>query len=167
MPATPSQTIGPYFHIGLPPFPGGSDPAPAGHPDTVTVHGYVRDGAGQPVPDALLEFWQGGAGFTGFARVPTDDDGHYTLRTLPPGGAPYVALCVFARGLTHHLFTRVYFTLPENDPLLRTVPRERRGTLLAKPDGAGYRFDVHLRGEAETVFLEPRAPKGRRGYPQR
>ncbi|WP_414167709.1 protocatechuate 3,4-dioxygenase subunit alpha [Streptoverticillium reticulum] len=176
MPATPSQTIGPYFHIGLP-FPGGGDLAPAGHPEAVTVHGYVLDGAGEAVPDALLEFWQAapdgsrtgapgslrrdGARFTGFARVPTGGDGHYALRTLPPGGAPCLAVCVFARGLTHHLFTRVYFTLPEDDPLLRTVPPERRTTLLAKPDPAGYRFDVRLRGEAETVFLEPRAPQGR------
>ncbi|MEU8354342.1 protocatechuate 3,4-dioxygenase subunit alpha, partial [Streptomyces sp. NPDC048845] len=134
LPPTPSQTVGPFYGYALP-FAGGGDVAPAGHPDTITVHGRVFDGAGAPVPDALLEFWQAGpdgslAGapgslrrdpvtgavvgrdgveFTGFARVPTDADGHYALRTLPPGGdAPYLSVCVFARGLMHHLFTRAY-----------------------------------------------------------
>lgn len=89
------------------------------------MHGYVLDGAGEPVPDALPEFRQAapdgslsgapgslrrdGAAFTGFARVPTGGDGHYALRTLLPGGAPYLALCLFARGLPRPLFTRVYF----------------------------------------------------------
>ncbi|MFJ5678558.1 protocatechuate 3,4-dioxygenase subunit alpha [Streptomyces sp. NPDC093097] len=192
---TPSQTIGPFFGHALP-FPGGARIAPDGHPDAVALHGQVRDGAGAPVPDALLEFWQAGpdgrppgapgslrrdqstgallgrdgAVFTGFGRVPTDADGRYAVRTLPPAApagrpaaAPHLALCVHARGLLHHLFTRVYF--PEHtaalaaDPLLAGLPQERAATLVARPDGPGrYRFDVQLQQPAdggceETVFL--------------
>ncbi|MEU9746625.1 protocatechuate 3,4-dioxygenase subunit alpha [Streptomyces niveus] len=177
---TPSHTVGPFYGYALP-FPGGGDVAPAGHPDTITVHGHVYDGEGAPVPDALLEFWQaapdgtaagatgsmrrdpvtggfagrGGVGFTGFGRVPTDADGHYTLRTLPPGGpAPYISVCVFARGLLRHLFTRAYLTEGE-DPLLATLDPARRATLLARPQaGRTYRFDIRLQGERETVFLD-------------
>ncbi|WKK25291.1 protocatechuate 3,4-dioxygenase subunit alpha [Streptomyces olivoreticuli] len=172
LPVTPSQTIGPFYGEALP-VPGGGELAPAGHPDTVTLHGRVYDGGGTPVPNALLEFWQAapdgslagapgslardGVAFTGFARVPTGRDGRYVLRTLPPGGAPYLSLCVFVPGLSRHLFTRVYFALPEDDPLLSALPAGRRATLLATEDPGtyrGYRFDVRLSGERETVFLE-------------
>jgi protocatechuate 3,4-dioxygenase, alpha subunit len=181
MTATPSQTVGPFYGYALP-FPGGGDVAPTGHPDTLTLHGYVRDGAGRPVPDALLETWQcapdgssAGAGgpmrrdpttggflgrngtdFTGFARVATDADGHYALRTLPPGGTPYLAVCVFARGLLHHLYTRAYLTAGP-DPLLDALPPARAATLRAVPDGERrHRFDIRLQGDGdheETVFL--------------
>lgn len=171
LPLTPSQTIGPFFGDALP-VPGGGELAPAGHPDTVTVHGYVHDGEGAPVPNALLEFWQAapdgslrgapgsldrdGVTFTGFARVPTRADGRYVLRTLRPGGAPFLSLCVFAPGVSRALFTRVYLTFPPDDGLLLGLPAERRATLLAARDPAtrrGYRFDVRLSGERETVFL--------------
>ncbi|GAA1909969.1 protocatechuate 3,4-dioxygenase subunit alpha [Streptomyces sodiiphilus] len=188
-PPTASQTVGPFYGYALP-FPGGPDAAPAGHPGTVTVHGCVHDGAGEPIPDALLEFWQpapdgsrrgapgsmrrdrvtggfpgrDGVRFTGFGRVATDADGHYALRTLPPGGVPYLSLIVFARGLLHHLYTRIY--LPDRtdaaaDPLLASLEPRRRATLLAveEPGGAPatYRFDIRLQGDGtheETVFLE-------------
>lgn len=182
LPPTPSQTVGPFYGYALP-FTGGGDVAPPGHPDTVTVHGRVLDGAGAAVPDALLEFWQAGPDgsppgapgslrrdpvtgavlgrdgveFTGFARVPTDADGHYTLRTLPPGGAPYLSVCVFARGLLHHLFTRAYLRDDPDDGLLSTLPAERRATLLALPEEGRHRthrFDIRLQGEGETVFLD-------------
>ena len=180
---TPSQTVGPFFAFGLP-FDGGGDVVPAGTPGAITLHGTVRDGAGAPVPDALLEFWQAGPDgrhparggsmhrdgrtFTGFARVPTDRAGDYTLRTLRPAApsssehAPHLAVTVFARGLLHHLFTRVYFPnhveANDADPLLAALDDDRRATLLALPDGAfggpGYRFDVRLAGPGETVFLD-------------
>ncbi|GAA0410271.1 protocatechuate 3,4-dioxygenase subunit alpha [Streptomyces luteireticuli] len=130
---TPSQTIGPYFGPALPPF--GTGP--------LVLRGSVLDEDGAGVPDALLEFWPP------FARVPTAADGSYALRTSP-AVPPYLAVCVHARGLPHHLFTRVYFSEPAGDPLLSALPPERRTTLLALP---GPRFDVRLRGERETVFL--------------
>jgi protocatechuate 3,4-dioxygenase alpha subunit len=169
---TPSQTIGPFYGYALP-FALGGEIAPVDHPDTITVHGYVYDGAGAPIPDALLEFWHGSPGapgslrhdpvsgkvigrhgldFTGFGRVPTDADGHYLIRTLP---APYVSVCVFARGLLHHLFTRIYFE--NSGALLDSLPPERRATLVAKRErDRVYRFDVRVQGGPgeETVFLE-------------
>ncbi len=107
---TPSHTVGPFYGYALP-FRGGEDIAPAGHPDTITVHGYVYDGAGAPLPDALLEVWgpgpdgelptvdgsmrrdpasggflgRNGVEFTGFGRIQTDANGHWYARTLRPG----------------------------------------------------------------------------------
>ncbi|CAL9584508.1 Protocatechuate 3,4-dioxygenase alpha chain [Streptomyces sp. enrichment culture] len=185
---TPSHTVGPFYGYALP-FRGGEEIAPLGHPGTITVHGYVYDGEGKPLPDALLEVWgpdpdgnlptadgsmrrdpatggflgRNGVEFTGFGRIQTDADGHWYARTLRPGArganAPYLSLCVFARGLLVHLFTRIY--LPGDDaalaadPLLSRVEDGRRGTLIATDEGNGtYRFDVRLQGEGETVFLE-------------
>ncbi|WP_217253795.1 protocatechuate 3,4-dioxygenase subunit alpha [Streptomyces sp. AC602_WCS936] len=185
---TPSHTVGPFYGYALP-FRGGEDIAPVGHPDTITVHGYVYDGEGDPLPDALLEVWgpgpdgelptadgsmrrdpasggflgRNGVEFTGFGRIQTDANGHWYARTLRPGArgnsAPYVSVCVFARGLLVHLFTRIY--LPGDaaalaaDPLLSRVDAGRRDTLIAVDEGHGtYRFDIRLQGEGETVFLE-------------
>ena len=105
---------------------------------------------------AGIDCGRDGLTFTGFGRVATDADGHYVLRTLPPGGVPYLSVCVFARGLLHHLFTRVY--LPEaeldSDALLAALEPERRSTLIAEPTAERvYRFDIRLQGEKETVFL--------------
>jgi protocatechuate 3,4-dioxygenase alpha subunit len=152
------------------------------------VHGYVRDGEGAPLPDALIEVWgadpggrvpkvdgslrrdpasggylgRNGVEFTGWGRVQTDADGHWYVRTLRPGArgnsAPYLSVCVFARGLLVHLFTRIYLPGDEAalaaDPLLRRLDEERRATLIARDEGAAYRFDIRLQGEGETVFLE-------------
>lgn len=192
LPPTPSQTVGPFYGYALP-FPGGEEIAPVGDPRTVTLHGVVYDGAGEPVPDALLEFWQAdpdgsldgrpgslrrdpvtgrpvgrnGLDFTGFGRVATDPDGHWVVRTLPPGSvagrAPYLSVCVFARGLLHHLFTRVYFPDRVNvdeEPLLSSLEPARRETLLAVAERPGvHRFDIRLQQAAdgsgeETVFLD-------------
>lgn len=173
---TPGQTIGPFFGYALP-YRGGPDLVPRGHPQAVRLHGRVLDGAGVPVPDALLELWQpdpagvivqragslrrDGWTFTGWGRAATDSAGQYSFTTLLPGraggGARYFAIAVFARGLLDRLFTRVY--LPGDaaalavDPLLAAVPAERRSTLVAISDADGYAFDVHLQGEQETVFL--------------
>ncbi|WP_330336716.1 protocatechuate 3,4-dioxygenase subunit alpha [Streptomyces sp. NBC_00557] len=184
---TPSHTVGPFYGYALP-FRGGEEIAPLGHPDTITVHGYVLDGAGEPLPDALVELWgprpdgtvprvdgsirrdpatggylgRNGVEFTGWGRIQTDADGHWYARTLRPGargrGAPYLSVCVFARGLLVHLFTRIYLPGDEAaltaDPLLTRVG-ERRDTLIAAEEGpAAYRFDIRLQGEGETVFLE-------------
>ncbi|QDI67848.1 protocatechuate 3,4-dioxygenase subunit alpha [Streptomyces calvus] len=185
---TPSHTVGPFYGHALP-FRGGEDIAPLGHPDTVTVHGYVYDGEGRPLPDALLEVWgpdpegrvptadgsmrrdpasggflgRNGVEFTGFGRVQTDADGHWYVRTLRPRArgrsAPYLGVCVFARGLLVHLFTRIYLpddgTVLASDPLLSRLAADRRDTVVAGAEGEGtYRFDIRLQGEGETVFLE-------------
>ncbi|MEV4091670.1 protocatechuate 3,4-dioxygenase subunit alpha [Streptosporangium saharense] len=160
---TPSQTVGPFFGYALP-YDQGPDLVAEGHPGAITVEGRVLDGAGEPVPDAMLELWLGetgtrraldrtGEGVSGFGRCPTGADGSYRFRTARPAG-PYLAMLVFARGLLRSVATRVYLR-DGPDPLLDTLDPARRATLVAEPVGEGaYRFDVRLQGEGETVFLE-------------
>ena len=139
----------------------------------------VFDGAGAAIPDSIVEIWQADERgvlptaqgslardrytFTGFGRDATTLAGAFNFTTLKPGPvdgtAPYVLVTVFARGLTHHLFTRAYFDdeadLNAADPLLTRLPADRRSTLIAVSDAPGsYRFDVHLQGDFETVFLD-------------
>lgn len=176
LPPTASQTVGPFFHYALP-YPGDNLLVEVGHPGAIHLHGTVFDGAGQPVPDALIEVWQAdpdgnvvqrsgslrrdGWTFTGWGRCATDGAGGYDFTTLRPGASspgrpPFFALTVFARGLLRTLFTRAY--LPDGplgaDPLLNRLDPRRRESLLCAADHTGYRFDVHLQGEAETVFLD-------------
>ena len=170
---TPGQTVGPFFHYALP-YDGDSELVPRGTPGAVRLHGTVRDGAGEPVPDAILELWQADAAgevvqqagslhrdgwtFTGFGRSATDAEGRYCFTTLEPGvvpgeSAPFFAITVFARGLLHRLFTRAY--LPgRSDAFLDGLEADRRPTLVAIADESGFRFDVRLQGEGETVFLD-------------
>jgi len=178
MTATPGQTIGPFYGYALP-FEHGSELVPAGSPGAIQFHGVVTDGAGHPVPDALLEIWQADADgaipsaagslhrdgwtFTGWGRAATDDEGHYSFSTvLPgstnPGAAQFILVAVFARGLLNRLFTRAY--LPgdrlANDPLLNSLDPQRRQTLIAAHDASGLRFDINLQAGPhgdETVFL--------------
>jgi protocatechuate 3,4-dioxygenase alpha subunit len=171
---TPGQTIGPFFHGSLP-YPGGGDLVPPGSPGAIRLHGHVYDGAGEPVPDAMLEIGQAGpdgrpvraAGslhrdgwtFTGWGRAETDAAGHYSFATVipgpaEPGRAAFFAVAVFARGLTNRLFTRAYLPdPPADDPFLASLSPERRATLVAVPDHLGLVFDVRLQGAKETVFL--------------
>jgi protocatechuate 3,4-dioxygenase alpha subunit len=179
--STPSQTVGPYLSIGLP-WEDGPFVVPEGTPGAVTIRGTVYDGEGAPVPDALIETWQADAegrfdhpddprgrvtGFRGFGRCPTDPQGNYEIRTVVPGAvpgqggatqAPHIDVSVFARGLLHRVVTRIYF--PQNeaanaaDAVLAAVPAERRHTLVATAGEGGYRFDVRLQGEGETVFFD-------------
>jgi protocatechuate 3,4-dioxygenase alpha subunit len=163
---TPSQTVGPFFAIGLP-FPAGPFAVPA-EDDGIWVRGAVYDGAGAPVPDALVETWQASPapddGFRGFTRCGTDDAGRYAIRTRKPGQvagpdgqpqAPHLAVSVFARGLLDRVVTRIYFPDEENaaDPVLSTVDEHRGATLVARPAEDGYEFDIRLQGEGETVFF--------------
>jgi protocatechuate 3,4-dioxygenase alpha subunit len=164
---TPGQTIGPFFGYSLP-FPDDEHLVPPGSPGSVRLHGTVYDGAGAPVPDALLELWQPDAAgdvvrrpgslrrdgwtFTGWGRASTDDDGHYGFTTVVPG-APFFAVTVFARGLLNRLFTRAYLPDRAADPFLAGLPADRASTLLTTQDETGYVFDVHLQGDRETVFL--------------
>jgi len=155
---TPSQTVGPFFAILLD-WHGGPYAAPEDAPDGCWLSGTVYDGAGEPVPDALVEVWQ--PAFNGFARCLGGADGGYRLWIRRPGPntdgqAPHVALSVFARGLIDRVVTRVYF--PEDadahaaDPVLNAVS-DHAGTLVAAKAEDGYRFDIHLQGPHETVFF--------------
>ena len=168
---TPSQTVGPFLAIGLP-WADGPDVVAEGTPGAFWLRGVVRDGAGALVPDALVETWQADpdgrfdSEFRGFGRCPTDDEGRYGIRIVKPGvvpapgggtQAPHLDVSVFARGLLNRVVTRVYFAdEPANatDPVLSGVPADRRDTLIAVPDGDGYRFDIILQGPHETVFFE-------------
>lgn len=181
---TPSQTVGPFFAIGLPWAEGPNAVAP-GSRGAIRLSGTVRDGAGALIPDHLLETWQadpdgrfadlhgyGGRsaveGFRGWARCGRDPgDGSFSIVTVKPGRvpapdgalqAPHIAVSLFARGMTQRLVTRVYFAdEPEanaEDPVLAQVPEERRGTLMAAPVLGGYTWDVRVQGEGETVFFE-------------
>jgi protocatechuate 3,4-dioxygenase alpha subunit len=189
---TPSQTAGPYVHIGcIPTFAGvegiypedlGLSPIEEGaQGEVITITGSVLDGTGWAMRDAMLESWQPDAAgkfagqdgadpkVRGFCRFAADkDSGEFTLRTVKPGAvpmrgglgvqAPHIAVMIFARGINIALSTRIYFEDEDNasDPLLsRIEQRPRVNTLIAKKTGAGtYRFDIHLQGEAETVFLD-------------
>jgi protocatechuate 3,4-dioxygenase alpha subunit len=180
---TPSQTVGPYFAIGLP-WDGGRFVVPPQTPGAITIRGIVYDGSGEPVPDSMIETWQadsrgrfadlhgyGGLseieGFRGFARCGAEDgDGSYEIVTVKPGPvagpegmeqAPHIDVSVFARGMLHRCVTRIYFAdepeANEADPILGTVASERRNTLMAQPEDGGYRFAIRLQGPEETVFF--------------
>ena len=158
---TPPQTVGPFFSIGLP-WPDGPAAAEPGSAGAIALRGTVYDGEGAPVPDALVETWQPpAAGLRGFGRCPTDEGGRWEIVTRKPqaagGEAPHVAVAVFARGLLDRVPTRIYFADEAEanaaDPLLAGLDPERRATLVATAEDGGYRFDIHLQGDHETVFF--------------
>ena len=174
---TPGQTVGPFFGQALP-YAGGHELVPAGHADAIRLHGFVYDGDGTPIPDAMVEIWQADADgvvsretgslnrdgwtFTGWGRAETERTGHYSFTTVLPGPteegkAPFFAVVVFARGLLDRLFTRIYVPgHPANasDPLLASLTEDERASLVATADATGLRFDIRLQGEGETVFLQ-------------
>jgi protocatechuate 3,4-dioxygenase alpha subunit len=190
---TPSQTIGPFFSFGL--IAGGEndlvDERCVG--ERIYVEGRVLDGQGQPVLDALVEIWQADAEgiynhpsdprqgeadshFKGFGRSETTDEGRYWFRTIKPGvvqeaegepQAPHINVCVFARGMLMHAYTRIYFEdeaqANEQDTVLNSIEDiERRQTLIARRETAAdglprYCLDIVLQGEearGETVFFD-------------
>ena len=164
---TPAQTVGPYFSIGLP-WPDGPEVVAAGAEGAIWLRGRVLDGEREPIPDALVETWQGDPdgryetpGFRGFGRCPTDDEGRWAIRTVKPGAAggqaPHIAVSVFARGLLHRVVTRIYFAdeadANAGDPVLSSLDTPARATLVAAPQEDGYRFDVRLQGADETAFF--------------
>jgi protocatechuate 3,4-dioxygenase alpha subunit len=155
--ATPSQTVGPFFGIGLP-FDGDSEAAPISSPEAIRVEGQLLDGRGEPVLDGLIEMWNGRQ----FARCRTDPEGAFHFIVIKPrsddeGDAPHLNLMVFARGLLRHLATRMYF--PDDDAnardrVLGRVDPTRRETLIAHHDRGVLRFDIRLQGESETAFFQ-------------
>jgi protocatechuate 3,4-dioxygenase alpha subunit len=171
---TPSQTVGPFFGFALP-FEDGHDAAR--DQPSLRIEGQLLDGAGEPVPDGLVEMWVGEQ----FARCRTDSEGvfHFSVVKPAPGNeAPYMNLTVFARGLLRHLATRMYFPDEEaanaGDRTLSLVEPARRHTLIARSQGGApgpgfarsapqggsppsnitvLHFDIRLQGESETVFF--------------
>lgn len=176
--ATPSQTAGPFFSVGLCAEPANELVSP-GAPGAIRIEGRVADGAGDGVPDALVEIWQANPagryeGSFGFGRCATDGEGRYGFVTVKPGSvaaddgtaqAPHLLVLVFARGLQKPVLTRMYFPDEEaanaTDPVLAAVPVAGRATLVAGREDAGLRFDIRLRGEHQTVFFVVADESGR------
>ena len=184
---TPSQTVGPYLHIGLTNTHSLTQIASteiAG--ERVRLKCRVLDVNNAPVNDAVIEVWQADAdgrynhpdapqppspdsAFQGFGRAATDQAGSCEFGTIRPGRvqgpgtttqAPHLTVAVYARGVLLQLYTRIYFAgdaANDGDAVLALVPADRRETLLAHPDpqqSGSWLFDIHLRGEQETVFFD-------------
>jgi protocatechuate 3,4-dioxygenase alpha subunit len=160
LPPTPSQTVGPFFSFAL----DWGEEAAQVVADGIRVFGQVLDGAGEPVPDALVETWQP----EGFGRCCVDAEGRFAFTTVKPARvagfddrvqAPHIDVSVFARGLLKRLVTRIYF--PDEaeanaaDPALALIEDPGlRETLIAAPERDGsLRFDIHLQGDHQTAFF--------------
>jgi protocatechuate 3,4-dioxygenase alpha subunit len=180
---TPSQTSGPYLEIGLIGGPISNRLVDDSDPRALRVSGLLLDGAGEPVPDGMVEIWQANAagryahprdpreevpledGFVGFGRSGTEDDGWFEFVTVKPGPvpmedgrvqAPHLLVGVFARGLLKRLTTRMYFpgeNANEADPTLAALDPAERVSLVAREDGETLRFDIRLQGEGQTTFF--------------
>jgi protocatechuate 3,4-dioxygenase alpha subunit len=162
-PPTASQTVGPFFHLGMAHLERENLAAANTAGERVSIRGKVLDGDAVPVSDAVLEIWQadsagqypseiprqisGAPRFLGFGRVETDDHGEFRFTTIKPGRvpspdgslqAPHLVVTLFSRGLLKPLRTRFYFPgEPSNaeDAVLNLVPPQRRSTLVATPSG--------------------------------
>ncbi|HEV2963096.1 MAG TPA: protocatechuate 3,4-dioxygenase subunit alpha [Candidatus Angelobacter sp.] len=162
---TPSQTVGPFFHLGFAATFDGTIASPDAKGERLRMICRVFDGDGVPVPDAMIELWQANAegkyphpddlqaksfdpGFRGFGRLATSEDGSCIFETIKPGRvpgdrgtlqAPHINVSVFARGILKRLATRIYFSGdPANheDFVLALAPADRRDTLMARADTA-------------------------------
>ena len=156
---TPSQTVGPYFSVGLLDLPA-NELVQGG----MRITGRVLDGAGEPVSDAMVEIWQADedgrySGEFGWGRSGCDPDGRYSFVTRKPGRvdgqAPHLTVMVFARGLLRPVLTRMYFPDEQEanaaDPLLSAL--EDGSSLVARRADGKLEFDIRLQGEGETVFF--------------
>ncbi len=166
---TSSQTVGPFFSIGLSALCRERIECESAEGQRVVIRGRVFDGDGKPVPDAVLEIWQaseaagGGCGPDadvrrkkipdGFGRIATNERGEFQFSTIKPSArrdedgmvhAPHLAVVLLMRGLLRHLLARIYFSedaANDEDVVLKLVPPERRRTLLAEPvDGSALEF---------------------------
>jgi protocatechuate 3,4-dioxygenase, alpha subunit len=182
---TPSQTVGPFFAYGITAeqYGYGYTQIASGNlirnnkieGDRIFISGRVFDGAGNAIPDAVIEIWQcdnagsyANPSFFGFGRVGTGTtpDNSFEFETIRPGKmegqAPHINVIILMRGLLTHAFTRMYFSdedsANQKDPILNAVATERRGTLIAQQiqdsHRVEYRFDIYMQGERETVFFE-------------
>jgi len=152
--------------------------------ERIRIEGQIFDGGGELIPDAMVEIWQADAEgryahpddprdsdprFFGFGRIGTgtDPENRFFFDTIKPGAvdddqAPHINLILFMRGMLVHAYTRIYFSDEKEangrDPILQSVPADRRSTLIAlredTPGGIVYRFDIHMQGKKETLFLD-------------
>jgi len=184
--ATTSQTVGPFFSIGFSWLYRDNLAGEGVSGEHVEISGRILDGDGKPVPDGIVEIWQANSqgkyahpddpqekpieeGFSGYGRVPTDDEGRFRFTTIKPERvpgpdgklqAPHLAVSVFTRGLLRRLITRIYFPdEPSNaeDFALNLVEPARRATLIAKKiqgRTGELEWNVKLQGEGETVFFD-------------
>ena len=173
--ATPSQTVGPFFHLALDRAEWADLTKDNPQGERIAVEGRVSDGDGAPVADACLELWQANAAgryahpddartdkpldphFRGFGRVSTDADGCFRFMTIRPGPvpgrgnalqAPHIAVALFARGLLKPLYTRLYFAgdpANEADPVLQSIDDPARRRTLVATGQAGRRAGLALR----------------------
>lgn len=158
---TPSQTVGPYLHIGLDWLNTNDLAGPEVAGERIVIRGRLLDADRAPVPDGMIEIWQANSqgryahpddlrelpldrGFAGFGRTPTGANGEFRFSTIKPGRvpssdgslqAPHILVNVFARGLLRQAVTRIYFPDDDHssDPVMALVPVARRATLLAQP----------------------------------
>ena len=154
LPRTPSQTVGPYYAIGLCRRP---DDELVPVAEGLRLIGRLLDGEETGI-DGMIEVWDGSR----WGRSGTDSEGAFQFSVAKPeaaaGEAPHLELVVFARGLLVHQFTRVYF--PDEaeanaaDPVLSALDEEARSTLVAEAEDGALRFDIRMQGERATVFFE-------------
>ncbi len=128
LPRTPSQTVGPYYEIGLCRRPE-NELVARNEPGAAQLIGQLLDGEETPVSDGVIEIWD--AKNRRWGRCGTDADGRFSFVV---GDTPHVEVYVFARGLLKHQLTRITFSDE------------------AAEDGA-YRFDIRLQGDRQTVFF--------------
>jgi protocatechuate 3,4-dioxygenase, alpha subunit len=170
---TPSQTVGPYFAYGLAPeqylydfrqLVGNQMVNPIDVENVIMIFGKVFDGAGQPIPDAMIEIWQNDGKTQLFGRfgTGTDPQNRFIFYTTKPQSinnqAPYLSIIVFMRGQLIHAYTRMYFPeeseLNSTDEVLNATPVDRKHTLVSKKNGNTYEFNIFMQGENETVFFD-------------
>jgi len=161
---TPSQTVGPFYAIGMTRKPMNVMATEATQGQRIRVEGQVFDGDGVAIPDVMVEIWQANAygrynhpddkqekpldpSFTGWGRSGTDEKCFYNFETIKPGPvpgnedsvqAPHINFVIFARGMLVHAYTRMYFgdeAANESDPVLNSIKNKaRRRTLVATRD---------------------------------
>ena len=159
LPRTPSQTVGPYYAIGLSRLPQ-NELAARTDPGAMQLIGQLLDGAGTPISDGMIELWDP-AGHR-WGRSGTDADGRFSfVVTKPaplPGQAPRFDVFVFARGLLRHQLTRIYFPDESEanaaDPVLASLGDADRATLLAEAEDGALRLDIRMQGDPATVFFD-------------
>jgi protocatechuate 3,4-dioxygenase, alpha subunit len=134
---TPSQTVGPYYEIGLCRRPE-NELVSRGEPGAVQLIGQLLDGEEVPVSDGVVEVWD--AANNRWGRCGTDADGRFSFIV---GNAPHVEVYVFARGLLRHQLTRIYFSDDAS-----------HAALVAEQENGAYRLDIRLQGNRQTVFFD-------------